>query len=490
MKSYVLSIDQGTTSSRAILFDKNAKIHAVSQKELKLYYPKNGWVEQDAKDIWNDTKYVCHEILKENNLTADDIDSIGITNQRETIILWDKQTGEPLYNAIVWQDRRTADYCAELKEQGLEDKIINKTGLLLDPYFSGTKLKWLLDNLEGARDRADRGELLAGTVDCYLVWKMTGNHKTDITNASRTMLYNIVEQCWDNELLDILDIPLSLMPEVNDNIHLFGNTEFLGKDLPITGIAGDQQSALIGQACFEKGMVKSTYGTGCFILMNIGEEFKKSKNKMLTTIAYRINGKINYAIEGSIFNAGTAIQWLRDGLNIIDDAKDSEDAINSVKDNGGVYFVPAFTGLGAPYWNPEARGMIYGITRDSNKNHVIRAALEAQAYQTKDLISAMADDAGYDITEIKVDGGMVANNFLCQFLSDITDVKIKRPEILETTAMGSAYLAGLYTGFYKSMDDIIAGSNNNSEIFEPSINNDDRDMLYSGWQDAMNRVIL
>lgn len=490
MKSYVLSIDQGTTSSRAILFDKNAKIHAVSQKELKLYYPKNGWVEQDAKDIWNDTKYVCHEILKENNLTADDIDSIGITNQRETIILWDKQTGEPLYNAIVWQDRRTADYCAELKEQGLEDKIINKTGLLLDPYFSGTKLKWLLDNLEGARDRADRGELLAGTVDCYLVWKMTGNHKTDITNASRTMLYNIVEQCWDNELLEILDIPLSLMPEVNDNIHLFGNTEFLGKDLPITGIAGDQQSALIGQACFEKGMVKSTYGTGCFILMNIGEEFKKSKNKMLTTIAYRINGKINYAIEGSIFNAGTAIQWLRDGLNIIDDAKDSEDAINSIKDNGGVYFVPAFTGLGAPYWNPEARGMIYGITRDSNKNHVIRAALEAQAYQTKDLISAMADDAGYDITEIKVDGGMVANNFLCQFLSDITDVKIKRPEILETTAMGSAYLAGLYTGFYKSMDDIIAGSNNNSEIFEPSINNDDRDMLYSGWQDAMNRVIL
>ncbi len=492
MRKYILAIDQGTTSSRAIIFDEHAQTVSFSQKDVNLHYPNNGWVEQDAHDIWKSVKHVCQKALEKASLKPTDISAIGIANQRETIVLWDKETGDIIKSVIVWQDRRTADYCRELKEQGLESTFQKKTGLLLDPYFSGTKLRWLLQNTPNAMAKAKKGELICGTIDTYLLWKMTGGtvHATDATNASRTLLYNIIKHEWDNELLDILEIPKEILPEIKDNSCLFGETtkDFLGASIPITGMAGDQQAAMIGQACFEVGMMKSTYGTGCFALINIGDKFKISKNKLLTTVAYQLNGKTTYAIEGSIFIAGAAIQWLRDGLKIIENASKTEEIAARISDNGGVYMVPAFTGLGAPYWDPNARGAIFGITRDTTTDHIIRAALEAQGYQTKDLISAMIEDSGQQINEIRVDGGMVENNWICQFLADITNNTVNRPQIIETTALGVAYLAGLHVGIYSSLRQI---SNNwqMSRSFKPDMIDSERAELYNGWKDAVKRVL-
>ncbi|MDI1229235.1 MAG: glycerol kinase GlpK [bacterium] len=492
MSKFILAIDQGTTSTRAILFDEKGHITGTAQKELQLYYPENGWVEQNPEDIWSDTQYVSQGVMAQHSIHPTNVAAIGITNQRETTIVWDRKTGAPVYNAIVWQDRRTADMCQKLKDAGLEPTFARKTGLLLDPYFSGTKLRWILDNVEGAATRAKNGELAFGTVDCFLLWRLTGGkvHATDITNASRTLLFNIIEQKWDDELLKILGIPASMLPEVKDNSAHFGDVgaEFLGAPTRVAGMAGDQQAALIGQACFKPGMVKSTYGTGCFALMNIGGEFKPSQNKMLTTVAYRLNGDINYAIEGSIFVAGAAVQWLRDGLGIIKSSNETEAIAKSVPDNGGVYMVPAFTGLGAPYWNPHARASISGLTRGATSAHLVRAALEAQAYQTEDLMRAMAEDAGYPMTEIRVDGGMVKNSWVCQFLADMTATPVLRPTVTETTALGAAYLAGLQVGMFPSID-YITESWECERRFTPMMLSADRDKLYEGWQNAVKQVL-
>ncbi len=492
MSKFILAIDQGTTSTRAILFDEKGHITGTAQKELQLYYPENGWVEQNPEDIWSDTQYVSQGVMAQHSIHPTNVAAIGITNQRETTIVWDRKTGAPVYNAIVWQDRRTADMCQKLKDAGLEPTFSRKTGLLLDPYFSGTKLRWILDNVEGAAARAKSGELAFGTVDCFLLWRLTGGkvHATDITNASRTLLFNIIEQKWDDELLKILGIPASMLPEVKDNSAHFGDVgaEFLGAPTRVAGMAGDQQAALIGQACFKPGMVKSTYGTGCFALMNIGGEFKPSQNKMLTTVAYRLNGDINYAIEGSIFVAGAAVQWLRDGLGIIKSSNETEAIAKSVSDNGGVYMVPAFTGLGAPYWNPHARASISGLTRSATSAHLVRAALEAQAYQTEDLMRAMAEDAGYPMTEIRVDGGMVKNSWVCQFLADMTATPVLRPTVTETTALGAAYLAGLQVGMFPSTD-YITESWECERRFTPMMLSADRDKLYEGWQNAVKQVL-
>jgi len=451
-QQYILAIDQGTTSTRAILFDLQGRIQGVAQQELSLHYPHNGWVEQNPEDIWQDTQFVCRGVLRQNNVDPSQVIAIGITNQRETTVVWDRKTGQPLYNAIVWQDRRTADFCAELREHAA--MVQQKTGLLLDPYFSGTKIKWILDSVPGARARAARGELAFGTIDCFLLWRLTGGktHATDITNASRTLVYNIVKQDWDDELLALLDIPRNMLPEVKDNSCFFGKTDkdFLGAEIPVTGMAGDQQAALFGQACFNPGMVKSTYGTGCFALANIGGSFRVSKNKMLTTVGYRLDGKIAYAIEGSIFVAGAAIQWLRDGLGIIKSAVETESLAKSVADNGGVYLVPGFTGLGAPHWNPQARGALVGLTRGATRAHIVRAALEAQASQTQDLLQAMAQDAGQPVTELRIDGGMVRNDWVCQFLADIMQTPVLRlarrhPEILALRKTFRAAHAGRRT---------------------------------------------
>lgn len=492
-KPYILSIDQGTTSSRAILFSRNMDVINIGQEELTLHYPNNGWVEQDANDIWNDTLSVCHDVIGKSDANPSDIAAIGITNQRETVVVWDKNTGVPVYNAIVWQDRRTAEYCRTLKEQGHEAKVQEKTGLLIDPYFSATKVKWILDNVEGARERAQSGELICGTIDCFLIWKLTGGrvHATDATNASRTMLYNIQNDEWDDELLKIFGIPKSMLPDVKDNVADYGTTTddlFGGCAIQITGVAGDQQSALIGQACFAPGMVKSTYGTGCFALMNIGEEFKVSQNKMLTTIAYRMDGKITYALEGSIFIAGAAVQWLRDQLQIVDHAADTAQLAQSVENNDGVYMVPAFTGLGAPYWEPDARAMITGLTRNSSRAHIARAALEAQAYQTRDLVQAMEKDAGQPLIDMRIDGGMVANDWMCQFLADMTGVSVERPPVIETTALGAAYLAGMGTGFYGSVLDISSAWSAERK-FTPDMKDDMRDNLYNGWKRAVKQTL-
>lgn len=483
----LLAIDQGTTSSRAILFSQAGELLSVRQKELKLHYPHKGWVEQNPKDIWADTLWACEEIVTD---TDHDIAAIGITNQRETTIIWDRQTGEPVYNAIVWQDGRTAKYCAELKAQGYEVQVRSKTGLLLDPYFSATKIKWILDNVAGVRARAEAGELAFGTVDCFLLWHLTNgkSHKTDITNASRTMIYNIVEQKWDVELLKLFDIPHAILPEVCDNCHDFGTAQIKGKKISVAGMAGDQQAALIGQACFEKGMVKSTYGTGCFALMNIGHEFIESKNKLLTTVAYRLNGKITYALEGSIFVAGAAIQWLRDNLEFFKSAKESEDLARSVPDNNGVYFVPAFTGLGAPYWNPQAQAAIFGLTRESNKAHITRAALEVQAYQTYDLMDAFLKDSKIQMHALRVDGGLVMNTFVCQFLADILGVKIDVPRVIETTALGAAYLAGIQSGIYKDFDDI-SRTWQCPVSYEKAMSEEGKNTLLKGWKKAINATI-
>ncbi len=492
MAKFILAIDQGTTSTRAVLFDEQGHLIGVSQKELQLSYPHNGWVEQNPEDIWQDTQYVCRGVMEQFSVHPSNIIGIGITNQRETTVVWDRKTGEPIYNAIVWQDRRTADMCQKLKDEGREEVFAKKTGLLLDPYFSGTKVRWILENVKGAWARAEEGELCFGTIDSFLLWRLTGgkSHATDITNASRTLLYDIVAQKWDDELLHILNIPAKMLPEVKDNAADFGTVteDFIGHPVKVTGMAGDQQAALIGQACFKPGMVKSTYGTGCFALMNIGETFKLSKNRMLTTVGYRLGGKITYAMEGSIFVAGAAIQWLRDGLKIIKSSGETEAIAKSVEDNGGVYMVPAFTGLGAPHWNPHARASISGLTRGATSAHIVRAALEAQGYQTADLMQAMAEDAGYPITEIRVDGGMVKNSWVCQFLADITSTPVLRPTVTETTVLGAAYLAGLQAGIFPSLDHI--GKEWECERrFTPVMPSAEREKLYDGWQQAVKQVL-
>jgi glycerol kinase len=488
----LLAIDQGTTSSRAILFSETGKIIAVRQKELTLRYPQNGWVEQNPKDIWQDTLWACRAVMGDQPQAALLLGAIGISNQRETTIIWSRQTGEPVYNAIVWQDRRTAAYCQALKEAGHENMIRNKTGLLLDPYFSASKINWILENVEGARARAESGELAFGTVDSYLLWQLTGGieHATDVTNASRTMLFNIITGQWDEDLCDLFEIPMNMLPKVKDNVAHYGDTapDLLGRSLPIGGMAGDQQAALIGQACFHKGMVKSTYGTGCFALMNIGDKFLASQNNLLTTPAYSFNGKITYAIEGSIFVAGAAIQWLRDGLGFFKNANESERLARSVTDNNGVYFVPAFTGLGAPYWNPDARAQISGLTRATTSAHITRAALEAQAYQSYDLMAAIEADTNIRPEIIRADGGLVANQFVCQFIADILDIEVEVPAVAETTALGAAYLAGLYCGIYKDLNDI-EDRWKRAYHFKPQMDEDERTILYNGWQRAMKGVL-
>ncbi len=484
----LLAIDQGTTSTRAILFSDTAKILHSAQRELTLFYPNKGWVEQDANDIWRDTKNVCEEILGHDD--AHDVAALGITNQRETTIIWDRKTGKPIYNAIVWQDRRTANYCQTLKDAGHENIVRGKTGLLLDPYFSATKIKWILDNVENARNRAEAGELAFGTVDSFLLWHLTNGqiHATDATNAARTMIYNIVDRKWDDDLLSLFDIPKTLLPKVEDNCHNFGMAQFDHKEIIIGGMAGDQQAATIGQACFKAGMVKSTYGTGCFALMNIGDDFKESKNRLLTTIAYQLDGKPTYAFEGAIFVAGAAIQWLRDNLEFFENAEQSEALANSVLDNNDVYFIPAFTGLGAPYWNPNARAAITGLTRESTKAHITRAALEAQAFQTADLLDAFQRDSGFDFNHLRIDGGLVKNKFVCQFLADILNATVEVPEIIETTALGAAFLAGLHVGIFNDLDAITQNCHVQS-TFQSTMTDDKRSHYLKRWHTEINRIL-
>ncbi|MDO4401998.1 MAG: glycerol kinase GlpK [Clostridiaceae bacterium] len=491
MKKYIVALDQGTTSSRAIIFDKEQNIIGMSQKEFTQIYPKEGWVEHDPMEIWATEYSVLQEVLAKSNITQEDIAAIGITNQRETTIVWDKNTGKPVYNAIVWQCRRTAHICNELKKQGLEQYVKDTTGLVIDAYFSATKIKWILDNVEGAREKANRGELLFGTVDSWLVWKLTNGkvHITDYTNASRTMLYNIKELKWDEKMLEILDIPKSMLPEVRNSSEVYGYANLGvkgGVRVPIAGIAGDQQAALFGQAAFNKGDVKNTYGTGCFLLMNTGEKMVKSKNGLVTTIAIGMDNKVQYALEGSVFVGGAVVQWLRDELEMISDSSDTDYFATKVEDNGGVYVVPAFVGLGAPYWDMYARGTIVGLTRGTNKNHIIRAALESIAYQTKDVLDAMVDEVKEDIKCIKVDGGASKNKFLMQFQSDIVGKKVIRPIITETTALGAAYLAGLAVGFWKDKDEI-SKFWYSSEEFNPNLDEEKREKYCKGWKKAVYR---
>lgn len=489
----ILSIDQGTTSSRAIVFSADGEIIALAQKELTLHYPHKGWVEQDANDIWTDTLWAMRQAVKDAADKGFEVVAAGITNQRETTIIWDRETGTPIYNAIVWQDRRTATQCQALKDAGHEASITQKTGLLLDPYFSASKIAWILDNVDGARARAEAGQLAFGTVESFLIWHLTQgeNHYTDATNASRTLLMNIQTGQWDEALLDLFNIPASLLPEICDNIHDFGMiaAEYLGEALPIGGAAGDQQAALIGQACFTKGMVKSTYGTGCFVLMNIGSDFKASQNRLLTTIAYQIAGQKTYALEGSIFVAGAAIQWLRDNVNFFDKASESEALALSVDDSNGVYFVPAFTGLGAPYWAPDAKAAILGLSRESNKAHITRAAIEAQAYQTQDLMAAFLADSDGEIATLRCDGGLVANRFMCQYLSDILDKPVELPKITETTALGAAYLAGLSAGLYKDLDDV-SGRWQRDQLYNAKMDEEKRQSALEGWKKAIGQVLF
>src|SRR5450432_2922594 len=458
MKKYILALDQGTTSSRAILFDQTGKIKSIAQKEFTQIFPQPGWVEHDPLEIWSSQASVASEARLKIGAAVSEIAAIGITNQRETTIVWDRETGEPVYNAIVWQDRRTAVFCEQLKQSGFTEKIRSKTGLIIDAYFSGSKVRWILDHVPGARKKATEGRLAFGTVDAWLVWKFTHGsvHATDITNASRTMLYNIREQQWDEELLQIMDIPKSMLPKVKESSEFYGDTDssIFSDKIPIAGIAGDQHAALFGQMCLEKGMVKNTYGTGCFMLMNIGDRFVESKNNLLTTVAWKINGQIQYAFEGSIFIAGAVVQWLRDGLGIIKKSSEIEGLALQVEDSGGVYFVPAFAGLGAPYWDQDARGTMVGITRGTKAAHIARAAVESIAFQTMDVLKAMEADADVSIKELRVDGGATANNMLMQFQADLLQCKVIRPEITETTALGAAYLAGLAVGYWKDTSEI------------------------------------
>jgi len=460
MSKYILSLDQGTTSSRAIVFNHDGEIVAIAQKEFTQIYPQAGWVEHDPLEIWSTQLSVAAEVIVKAGLSATDINSIGITNQRETTVVWDRETGKPIYNAIVWQDRRTSDYCDSIRKQGLSQKIQDKTGLIIDSYFSATKARWILENVEGARAKAEAGKLAFGTIDSWLIWNLTGGktHVTDVSNASRTMMYNIHDLKWDEELLTLFGIPKSMLPEVKSSSEVYGETagNILAAKLPIAGIAGDQQSALFGQMCTEIGMVKNTYGTGCFMLMNIGKTPKISANNLLTTIAWQINGEVNYALEGSIFIGGAVVQWLRDELGMISRSADVETLANKVPDTQGVYIVPAFAGLGAPHWDQHARGTITGLTRGTNKSHIARAALESIAYQTMDVLKAMEADAGVGIAELRVDGGATANNLLMQFQADLLNCKVIRPEVTEVTAIGAAYLAGLATGFWDSVEQIRA----------------------------------
>ncbi|MCT4620864.1 MAG: glycerol kinase GlpK [Marinisporobacter sp.] len=493
MKKYVMALDQGTTSCRAILFDHDGKIVKVAQSEFTQIYPKAGWVEHDAMEIWGTQSGVARQVLETAGVRPDEVAAIGITNQRETTVVWDKTTGKPIYNAIVWQSRQTASICDDLKKKGLEDYIRENTGLVVDAYFSGTKVKWILDKVEGARERAEKGELLFGTMDTWLIWNLTRGkvHVTDYSNASRTMLYNIKELKWDEKILDELGIPAAMLPEVKPSSEIYGYTDentFGGAQIPISGAAGDQHAALFGQACFNPGMAKNTYGTGCFMLMNTGKDLIPSKNGLLTTIAWGVDGKIEYALEGSIFVAGASIQWLRDELKLINDAADSEYFASKVEDTNGVYVVPAFVGLGAPYWDMYARGTIVGLTRGANRNHIIRATLESIAYQARDVLEAMQEDSNLELKSVKVDGGAVANNFLMQFQSDILGVSVQRPEVIETTALGAAYLAGLAVGFWKDKEEI-AKKWNVDRTFEPEMEEETKETKYKGWKKAVERSL-
>ncbi|MFL9649749.1 MULTISPECIES: glycerol kinase GlpK [Exiguobacterium] len=492
-KRYILALDQGTTSSRAIIFDHDGKIVTVAQREFKQYFPKPGWVEHNANEIWGSVLAVMAEAFGSADIDPKEIAAIGITNQRETAVVWEKSTGRPVYNAVVWQSRQTAGICDELKEAGHADLFRDKTGLLIDAYFSGTKVKWILDNVEGAREKAEAGDLLFGTIDTWLIWKLSGGHAhvTDYSNASRTLMYNIYEQKWDDELLEILTVPKSMLPEVKPSSEVYANTipyHFFGFEVPIAGAAGDQQAALFGQACFESGEGKNTYGTGCFMLMNTGEEAVKSDHGLLTTIAWGYNGKVEYALEGSIFVAGSAIQWLRDGLRMLKSAKDTEQYANRVETTDGVYVVPAFVGLGAPYWNSDVRGAIFGLTRGTEKEHFVRATLESLAYQTRDVLTAMEQDSGIELKTLRVDGGAVNNNFLMQFQADILDVPVERPEVSETTALGAAYLAGLAVGFWKDQAEIKQQWKLDHQ-FEPKMDEAHRENLYKGWQHAVEATM-
>ncbi|HPZ10419.1 MAG TPA: glycerol kinase GlpK [Candidatus Eremiobacteraeota bacterium] len=491
MKKYILSLDAGTTSSRAILFNHNGEIVSVAQKEFLQIYPKPGWVEHDPLEIWFTQISVAREAVETAGVDSSEISAIGITNQRETVVLWDKITGKPVYNAIVWQCRRTAAICDEMKENGMEEYIKETTGLVCDAYFSGTKVKWILDNVPGVRERAEKGEILLGNIDTWIIWNLTGgkSYVTDYSNASRTMLFNIKELKWDGQILDYFSIPSSMLPSVRSSSEVYGFTDkkfFSGTEIPVAGIAGDQQAALFGQACYEPGMAKNTYGTGCFLLMNTGEKMISSKHGLLTTIAWGLNGRVLYALEGSVFIAGAAIQWLRDELRLIDSAGDSEYFATKVKDANGVYVVPAFVGLGAPYWDMYARGTITGLTRGSNKNHIIRATLESIAYQTGDVLTAMEEDSRIKLSALRVDGGASGNNFLMQFQSDILGVSVERPTIRETTALGAAYLSGLATGFWESKEEI-KKKWKVDRTFSPSMEKEEIEKLYGGWKRAVRK---
>lgn len=494
MEKYILSLDQGTTSSRAILFNKNGEIVHVAKREFTQYFPKPGWVEHNANEIWGSILAVMATVLSESGIKPEQIAGIGITNQRETAVVWDKESGQPIYHAIVWQSRQTNDLCDELKEKGYQELFRQKTGLLIDAYFSGTKVKWILEHVDGAREKAEQGKLLFGTIDTWLIWKLSGGlaHVTDYSNASRTLMFNIYDLKWDEELLRILTIPQSMLPKVRPSSEMYALTaeeHFFGKKIPIAGAAGDQQSALFGQACFEKGMAKNTYGTGCFMLMNTGEKAVHSEHGLLTTIAWGINGKIEYALEGSIFVAGSAIQWLRDGLRMLKNSADSEAYAKKVSSSDGVYVVPAFVGLGTPYWDSDVRGAVFGLTRGTSKEHFVRATLESLAYQTKDVLAAMEADSCIHLKTLRVDGGVVYNNFLMQFQSDLLNVPVERPQINETTALGAAYLAGLAVGYWKDQEEIAKQSAVEC-TFEPKMEAEVRESLYKGWKKAIKAAMI
>ncbi len=490
MTKYILSIDQGTTSTRAIVFEQRGLPVKTAQQEFRQYFPADGWVEHDPEEIWESTLKVCRAAMRAAGVQARNIAGIGITNQRETTVVWDRATGKPVHKAIVWQDRRTADFCKELRGQGRGELVTARTGLLIDPYFSATKIRWILENVEGAREKAERGDLAFGTFETFLLWRLTGgqSHFTDATNASRTMLFDIHQQRWDPDLLKIFSVPESMLPEVRDNAADFGTTvpDLLGGAIPVCGMVGDQQGALLGQACFEDGMCKSTYGTGCFVILNTGPRALKSENRLLTTVGYRLGGETTYAIEGSIFVAGATIQWLRDGLKLIEHARDTESLANQAGSSNSVYMVPAFTGLGAPYWDPKARGAIFGLTRDTGIAEIVTAGLQSVCYQTRDLMRAFEAD-GANPNTLRVDGGMVVNNWVVQFLADILGIRVDRPVVTETTALGAAYLAGLQAGIYQGLDKI-AEYWNCDRTFEPQMDDGIRETLYSGWMDAVERV--
>lgn len=492
-KKYIVSLDQGTTSSRAVVFNHDGDIIGMSQREFTQYYPQPGWVEHNPMEIWATQSSVLTEVLAKCNISTDEVAALGITNQRETTVVWNKHTGQPVYNAIVWQCRRTTEICEELKAAGLESHIRETTGLVLDAYFSGTKVKWILDNVEGARESAEKGDLLFGTIDTWLTWKLTNGraHVTDVTNASRTMLFDINRLQWDETLLKALNIPNNMLPEVKSSSEVYGQTNIGGPGgtrIPVAGMAGDQQAALFGQMCHDKGMAKNTYGTGCFLLMNTGEEPVKSENGLLTTIAFGLNGKVHYALEGSVFMGGASVQWLRDELGLVRDSADTEYFASKVDDTNGVYMVPGFVGLGAPYWDPYARGAIFGLTRGANRNHIVRATLEAIAYQSRDLIEAMQQDSGIEMKQLRVDGGAVKNNFLMQFQADILNKEVVRPTVTESTAAGSAYLAGLAVGFWESIDELKSKVGVDC-TYEPAMADDHRAKLYKGWKKAVERSL-